>query len=145
MRRIVRSQRITVHGYTSTISSVKKVSTGYQVVLTVSYVGSSGSKGLHHYSVQASNFSDVSFNVTSGIVTGKLNSGPQLSNETFTGFQINEITSFGPSDKGSFTITYTVASLQNQKVNACEYQDNGNVKTKNNIKTFYVKDFSDSI
>ncbi len=129
------------HGYTSTISSVKKVSTGYQVVLTVSYVGSSGSKGLHHYSVQASNFSDVSFNVTSGIVTGKLNSGPQLSNETFTGFQINEITSFGPSDKGSFTITYTVASLQNQKVNACEYQDNGNVKTKNNIKTFYVKDF----
>jgi LruC domain-containing protein len=131
-------------GYTTTISTVTKVSAGYQIVLTCSYDGSTGGKGLDHYSIQANSgtFSNVSFNAVSGNTTGTLNLGPQLVGDPFTtGFQINKITNFGRGIPGSFTVTYTVSTLQNQQVDAVDFQDNGNTKTQDNLVSFQSADF----
>lgn len=132
-------------GYKTTITSVTKVAGGYQIVLTIRYDGSSG-KGLNRFGVEANTgtFSNVSFDIVSGDkVTGTVNLGPQVSGFPFsTGFYIDKITNFGiKGTSGSFTVTYTITSLQDQTVDAEVWQDNGNTKTQDDHADFGSEDF----
>ena len=115
--------KINGEGYSTTISSVTKNGSNYTIVLTVSYDGKTSSKGLDHFSVQASSgtFSNILFNVVTGNgVTGTVNPGPNLSDEEISsGFKIDGISNVGyRTEAASFTITYTVTKLQNQKTDA---------------------------
>ena len=108
-------------GYATTISSVTKSGAQYSIVALITYDGVTEGNALSHFSVQATSgsFSGLGFKVNSGNMTGTLNLGPTLSGDPFTsGFTIENISSIGNLLAGTFQITYTLTSLQDQQMNA---------------------------
>ena len=131
-------------GYTTTLTSVTKVSGGYRIVVTVDYNGSNGAKGLNRFGISSDNAaSSIRFDVIKGTnVSGSVDPGPIIDNFDYDkGFCIYNIKNFGRGEVGQFTITYTVPSLQFQWFDAEVWQDNGNTKTYFDYTYFWQSDF----
>ena len=129
-------------GFSTRVNSVKQNSNGtYTVQIEVSHDGCSGKncKELSHFSVEVdntNNFLDVSWNSVSGATSGKI----ELSlgnNDPFDGFKLDNVKGIGGGKAGSFTMTYTLSSLQNQDFLAKA----GNNYTQ--IASFTVAEFTD--
>ena len=107
-------------GYSTTIQSViNNEDSTYQIDLLVEHNGCEGSEcpSLDSYSVEATpgTYSNVSFTG----VSGNLDLGPDLGDELYDGFMIDDINDIGNGNPGSFTLVYTLSgSLVNQNVNA---------------------------
>jgi len=111
-------------GFTTTIQSVVNNCDGtYTFVLRVDHDGCSGPscKELSHYSVEAipGTYSNVSVQVLSGGMTyTNIDLGPNLGSDPFQGFKVDGTDGIGGGQAGSFTITYTMTSIQNQRASA---------------------------
>ena len=104
-------------GYSTAISSVVDNGDGtYSIELAVNHDGCSGSEcpELSSFSVEADtgSYSAVSF---SG-VSGALDLGPDLDNDDFQGFAVDSTSGIGNGTAGTFTVNYTLTSLQAQEV-----------------------------
>jgi LruC domain-containing protein len=113
--------------YWTTLTSVTtNISGSYTIVMLVEVDGSSGGNGgagcqaLSHYSVEADagTYSNVNWSRVTGSVsfTG-IDMGPNIGNsQTFSsGFKLDGPSNFGDNHAGSFTLTYTISSLQDQR------------------------------
>ncbi|MDO6738981.1 collagen-binding domain-containing protein, partial [Wenyingzhuangia sp. 2_MG-2023] len=128
-------------GFSTRVNSVVKNSDNtYTIQIEVSHDGCSGKncKDLSHFSVEVDNsnsFSNVSWNSVSGSTTGDV----ELSlgnNDPFDGFKLDNVGGIGNGKAGSFTMTYTLQSLQDQDFLAKA----GNNYTQ--IATFTVAEFT---
>ena len=113
--------------YSTTLKSVTHNIDGtYTIVILVAVDGSSGGDGgagcqaLSHYAVQAApgTYSNVSWqpvsgnvNFSSGVV---MSLGGGNSQDFDTGFKLDGASNFGDNHAGSFTVTYTLTSLQDE-------------------------------
>ena len=103
-------------GYSTTIASVLGNGDGtYTIELAVNHDGCSGSAcpELTHFSVEA-DYGSYTLESLSGIV-GILDAGPDIG-EDFQGFKIDSISGIGNGTAGTFIITYTLTSLQDQEM-----------------------------
>ncbi|HRD52214.1 MAG TPA: MBG domain-containing protein, partial [Flavobacteriales bacterium] len=107
-------------GYSVSISNVTLNANGtYTITLTVLNNGCSGCKKLNSFLVQAApgTYSNVIVQVLSGPFTyANIAMGPTLSGTSLTGFRINNTNGMGNGQASAFTVTYTVTTLQNQRV-----------------------------
>lgn len=111
-------------GFTTTIESVvNNCNDTYTVVLRVSHNGCGGPscKALSHFSVEAvpGTYSNVNVQVISGTMTyTNIDFGPNLGSDQFTGFKVDGCKNIGGGKAGTFTITYTLTYLQDQRASA---------------------------
>jgi hypothetical protein len=125
-------------GYSVGISNVTLNANGtYTITLTVLNNGCSGCKKLNSFLVQAApgTYSNVIVQVLSGPFTyANIAMGPTLSGTSLKGFRINNTNGMGNGQASAFTVTYTVTTLQNQRVE---------LKTSSStlFKNFTVADF----
>lgn len=121
-------------GFYTTISSVIDNGNSYTITLTVVHDGCTGKdcKELSHYSVEA-NAGSYS-NVSKVGVPGNIDLGPNLGDDPFSGFKIDNTSGIGDGKDGSFTITYTLNQLQDQQMSA-------KAGTASQIVQFYISDF----
>lgn len=109
-------------GYSTSIHSVVcNNNNTYTIVLWVSHDGCDGStcKALSHLSVEADagSYSNISVQVISGSMTySNISYGPNLGGDPFVGFKVDGINGIGDGQAGTFAITYTLTSLQDQQV-----------------------------
>lgn len=128
-------------GFTTTIESVVQNCNGtYTIQLLVQHNGCGGPscKELSHLSIEASpgSYSNMSLQVVSGTMTGgNLVSGPNLGSDPFQGFKFDNTGNIGGGKAGTLRVTYTLTSLQQQRVSA-------KAGTNSQIATFTVADFT---
>lgn len=105
-------------GFETAISNVVDNGNNYTITLTVVHNGCGGPacKELSHYSVEADpgSYSDMS---VSGI-SGRIDRGPNLGSDPFDGFKIDNTSGIGDGQAGTFTVTYTLDDLQDQRTSA---------------------------
>ena len=127
-------------GFSTTIQSVVCNPGGtYTIILRVEHNGCPGPvcKELSHYSVEADpgTYSNISVSVISGGMTyTNIDNGPNLASDPFDGFKVDGTAGIGDGMAGIFTITYTLASLQDQQVSA-------KAGTDGQIAAFAISDF----
>lgn len=107
-------------GYTTTIESVVDNGGSYTIDLRVEHDGCPGPtcKELSHYSIEAdqNTYSNVSVSVNSGGFTyGTIDMGYNLGGDPIDGFKLDNTSNIGDGQAGSFTVTYTLTSLQSQQ------------------------------
>jgi LruC domain-containing protein len=127
-------------GFTTTIQSVVDNCNGtHTIVLRVEHDGCGGPscQDLSHYSVEAipGTYSNPQVSVISGTLNYTLVMGPNLGQDPFQGFKLDEVSGIGGGKAGAFTISYTLeGGLQDQQVSA---------KAGNNgqIYAFTIADF----
>ncbi|GCD78110.1 hypothetical protein JCM31826_15920 [Thermaurantimonas aggregans] len=128
-------------GFSTTISSVVcNPNNTYTIVLHVSHNGCGGPKckELSHLSIEAApgTYSNISLQVLSGSMTGgNLVMGPNLGSDPFQGFKFDNTKKIGGGRAGLLRITYTLTSLQNQRVSA-------KAGSSGQIVNFSVADFT---
>jgi len=110
-------------GFTTTIQDVVQNCDGtYTITARVDHSGCGGPscKSLSHYSIEAAagKYSNVSVNVLSGSLNYNYANGPNLGSDPFSGFKLDNTSGIGGGNAGSFTVTYTLTSLQNQRFSA---------------------------
>ena len=110
-------------GFTTTIQDVVQNCDGtYTITARVDHSGCGGPscKSLSHYSIEAAagTYSNVSVNVLSGSLNYNYANGPNLGSDPFSGFKLDNTSGIGGGNAGSFTVTYTLTSLQNQQFSA---------------------------
>lgn len=107
-------------GYTTSINYVILNADGtYTITLKVINNGCSGCKKLNSLTVQAApgTYSNVIIQtLTGGFSYASIDMGPNLSQTSVTGFRINNTNGIGNGQAASFTVTYTVTTLQNQQI-----------------------------
>ncbi|HBF21979.1 MAG: hypothetical protein CMI36_02775 [Owenweeksia sp.] len=110
-------------GFTTSIQSVNCNNGGssYTITLRIANNGCSGGpcKELSHLSVEADagTYSNISVsNVSGNMSYGSIANGPDLGQDPFQGFKVDNTSNFGDGKSGVFTITYTLTSLQDQQV-----------------------------
>lgn len=128
-------------GFSTTIKSVVcNPNNTYTIVLHVTHNGCGGPrcKELSHLSIEAApgTYSNISLQVLSGSMTGgNLVMGPNLGSDPFQGFKFDNTKNIGGGKAGVLQITYTLTSLQNQRVSA-------KAGTNGQIVNFSVADFT---
>jgi LruC domain-containing protein len=111
-------------GFTTTIQAVVDNCDGtYSIILRVDHDGCGGPncQDLSHFSVEADpgTYSDVQVAVISGSLNYNLVMGPNLGQDPFQGFKLDNVSGIGGGKAGSFTISYTLeGDLQDQQVSA---------------------------
>ena len=125
---------------TSIVSVLDNCDNTYTIKLKIQHNGCSGPscKALSHLSIEAlpGTYSNVSWNTTAGTANyGSYAAGPNLGASTpFQGFKFDNTTNFGSGKSGTVEITYTLSSLQDQKVSA-------KAGTNSQIASFTAADF----
>lgn len=128
-------------GFSTAIKSVVcNPNNTYTIVLHVTHNGCGGPscKELSHLSIEAApgTYSNMSLQVISGSMTGgNLVNGPNLGSDPFQGFKFDKTKNIGGGKAGVLQITYTLTSLQNQRVSA-------KAGTAGQIVNFSVADFT---
>lgn len=127
-------------GFTTTITDVVQNCNGtYTITVKVDHNGCGGPtcKTLSHFSVEAipGSYSNVSVNVLSGGLNYNYVNGPNLGSDPFSGFKLDNTSGIGGGLAGSFTITYTLSSLQDQQFSA-------KAGTSGQIASFTTTDFT---
>ncbi|MFN4299689.1 MAG: LruC domain-containing protein [Thermaurantimonas sp.] len=128
-------------GFSTTIKSVVcNPNNTYTIVLHVTHNGCGGPRcrELSHLSIEAApgTYSNMSLQVLSGSMTGgNLVVGPNLGSDPFQGFKFDNTKNIGGGKAGVLKITYTLTSLQNQRVSA-------KAGTNGQIVNFSVADFT---
>lgn len=108
-------------GYTTTLEAVTQNPNGtYSIDLRVEHDGCPGPtcKELSHYSIEADQgtYSNVSVAVNAGSFSyGNIDMGHNLGGDPIDGFKLDNTSNIGDGQAGSFTVTYTLTSLQDQR------------------------------